>query len=227
MPVYSISRFSCPGRVRLRSVDCGCGSRLNRHGLVVNPHGFDCDERGLRIALSGIDRDHALDRWKPESAVTRFPACRTGAVAFTAEHAIGHTICNRGHRLEAAVGEIIQFAQADAKDAAIAAHPQISAVILRIGQNLERAVVKEAVPDGDGDEPAIFEAAQAAAVRADPEAPRAVCEKRQHLIAGQPVFGCPGGEVLCFSLEAADAAVDGANPQLAFPAFVQRGGVVV
>ena len=65
-----------------------------------------------------------------------------------------------------AVGEIVQFLFADAVDPLVAVHPQETVVVL---QDLKRHVAVQPVPGGDGAEPAVLEADQAAAVGADPQ----------------------------------------------------------
>ena len=76
----------------------------------------------------------------------------------------------------------LKLSQADAVDAFVATHPQIGAVILRVGQHLESDVVIEPVFGGDAGELAIFEAAQAAVDCADPQAARPVFKKRNNRV---------------------------------------------
>src|SRR5262249_30682638 len=128
----------------------------------------------------------------PEFAVAGSDARRPAtAIAFRARHAVALVVGQRGDRLATALREVDQLLPVHARDAAIAAHPEPAAVVR---ENLEDAIVEQAVFRGVAREASILEAAQAAVVGANPQ--RAVriqpqCPDRR---AGKTVLLRPGCE---------------------------------
>ena len=94
------------------------------------------------------------------------PAGQSAAVALDVEHAVAPAVRDRRDLSSFAGGELVELLLAHAGDAAIAAHPEVSAPVF---EDLEDAVVEQAGARGVVREPALLQARQAAVVGADPE----------------------------------------------------------
>jgi hypothetical protein len=78
-----------------------------------------------------------------QSRPSRAPAGGlTAAVGFAAFHSVARIVGKRRYEINFSFGEIVQLAAADAKNAAIAAHPKIVRIVF---QNPRNNVVEQAV----------------------------------------------------------------------------------
>ena len=130
--------------------------------------------------------------WKPKLAVARFDPTRPAtSVTLDVEHAVAPSVGNRSERAAAAFGKLIQLIPVCPMNAAVGTHPKITTVVF---ENLEDAIVKQTFLHGEARKFPIFEAAQAAIVRTNPQHAVGILIQRAHMIAGQSIAFCPGGK---------------------------------
>ncbi|MCG3159368.1 MAG: hypothetical protein JMDDDDMK_00354 [Acidobacteria bacterium] len=193
------------------------------HQLAIQQTLFDHHRRRVRIGRDGfgINHRHALLGRKPQFAVARADARRLiAAVAFRVEHPVALAVNNRIDCANPAVGEIVELPAAHAIDAQVATHPEIAT---RVFQDLEHSIVEQAVVNRDVGDPAVFDPAQTAVIRANPNGARLVFVKRPDTIALQTFTLRPGSELA--ASDPRDAAV-GSDPEPALPVFKDRSHVV-
>jgi hypothetical protein len=155
-----------------------------RDWLAVDGDPFDQDVWRRGVAASRIDHDDAFDGRKPERTVSHLPTCEVGPHTFAAQHPVGGAIRKRFHSRSTAVGDLIQLSQAGPPDAGVAVHPEVRVIVF---ENLKDLVVVETLTHRDGGEPPVLEAAEAAAVGADPQGPGSILVEHLHVIRRQAI----------------------------------------
>src|SRR5262249_42957746 len=166
----------------------------SRNSFIIEAKLFNHDWWRLLVELHArrINYRCSLRGGEPEPAVASFPTRRlTAAVAFQREQAVSFPISDRSNLANLSVGKIVQLFPLDPVDAAVAAHPEVTAPVF---QNLKYAVIEQAFFHGVSSEAPIFETRQAAVIRADPENSLGVFVKRPNVIARQSVLFGVGRE---------------------------------
>ncbi len=197
------------------------GSQSNRSAerdrLAVDGDAFDQDAWRLGVTASRIDGDDAFGGRKPEGAVVHLPAGEVGPHTFAAQHAVGRAIRERFHGRSTAVGDLVQLFQAGPPDTGVAVHPEVRVIVF---ENLKDVVVVEPLARRDGGELPVLEAAQAAAVRANPQRPGSILVERLDVIRRQAI--AVDHDVICPSEIRVDAVSERADPDVAGAIFEER-----
>src|SRR5207253_2808782 len=98
---------------------------------------------------------------------TVFPPSRlTAAVALACLHAVSDAVRDASDGANLSRGQIIQLFQAGAIDAAVAAHPEVAAVVF---ENARDDIIKQTFPGRDARELPIFEASESTPISANPQ----------------------------------------------------------
>ena len=171
--------------------------------------------------LRRIDADHAARARKQHAAVAAPPAgglrhaveLPAAEPFLTIEHA-------RRRERRRAVRDIQQIALIVADDAALAAHPQRSALIV---ENLQHAAGLDVVAHRQRERAIAAHEVKAAVERADPHV-AAGDGHRRHVVGRQALRDRVGGERAVF--HAVQAAFERPDPERAFGVFLNRGNVI-